>query len=167
MPRAAVGRNTHLIVRDASDSADAITAVVLNDVLAHLLDLGLQARQAHWNIAGPQFASHHEVLGRLAADLDRLSDEVAERVVQLGGIADGTLRSIHARSTLNTYPAALDGGAHLPLLSAAIAATRMVIRHAIADLQAADDPVTADILTEVLRSIEKWRWYVDAHGESA
>jgi starvation-inducible DNA-binding protein len=164
--RTAVERDTHIVVREASDSADAATVVVLNDVLAHLLDLGLQARQAHWNVAGPQFASHHEMLGRLAADLDRLGDETAERIVQLGGIADGTLRSIHARSTLNTYPAALDGGAHLPLLAGALAATRMVIRHAIADLHAANDPVTADILTEVLRGVEKWRWYVEAHAEA-
>jgi hypothetical protein len=37
---------------------------LLNARLAESLDLGLQARHAHWNIRGPQFAALHDLFAR-------------------------------------------------------------------------------------------------------
>lgn len=135
---------------------------VLNDVLAHTLDLGLHARQAHWNIAGPQFAAVHDGLGRFIADIDEASDAIAERVAQLGGIAEGTICSIQHRSTLNTYPLGIDGDEHVAVLASAVRTTGAVLRHALDDRDVSTEPVSVDVLTGVLRMIEKWRWYLDA-----
>ena len=33
---------------------------LLNQNLAEILDLGLQAKQAHWNVKGPHFIGLHE-----------------------------------------------------------------------------------------------------------
>jgi starvation-inducible DNA-binding protein len=153
--------------RERHTPGDVITATVLNDVLAHTLDLGLQARQAHWNLSGPQSGAIHDTLARFVRDLDELSDAVAERVVQLGGTAEGTIRSLHDRSTLNPYPTTLEAGAHLPTLVAAVNATVITLRHALSDVPPGDEPVTLDILTEALRIVEKWLWYLEAHLEPA
>ena len=40
---------------------------VLNEHLADAIDLQLQAKQAHWNIKGPNFIGLHELFDRVAA----------------------------------------------------------------------------------------------------
>ena len=133
---------------------------VLNEVLARTLDLGLQARHAHWNIVGANFASVHQALGRLVADLDRMSDDVAERAVQLGGMAEGALRAIDSHGGC-----AVGSGEHdcLKLLAGALAETAAGIRRAISEVAPLNDPVTTDILTAAARDLEKWLWYMEAH----
>ena len=39
---------------------------LLNQNLADVLDLGLQARQAHWNVKGPHFIAFHESFDKVA-----------------------------------------------------------------------------------------------------
>ena len=65
---------------------------LLNQQLADVLDLGLQARQAHWNVKGPHFIGLHELLDKVAEELEDFTDDVAERTVGLGGIADSNRR---------------------------------------------------------------------------
>ncbi len=38
----------------------------LNQHLATLIDLKLQAKQAHWNVKGPQFIALHELFDKVA-----------------------------------------------------------------------------------------------------
>ncbi|HEX7651984.1 MAG TPA: DNA starvation/stationary phase protection protein Dps, partial [Verrucomicrobiae bacterium] len=83
---------------------------LLNQQLADVLDLGWQARQAHWNVKGPAFISLHELFGTVADDLDNHADELAERSVQLGGLALGTLQAVVNSSRLPAYPVTLTAG---------------------------------------------------------
>ena len=39
---------------------------LLNQQLADVLDLGLQAKQAHWNVKGPHFIGLHELFDKVA-----------------------------------------------------------------------------------------------------
>ena len=64
---------------------------MLNEHLADAIDLHLQAKQAHWNIKGPNFVGLHELFDRIAAQADEYADLLAERAVALGGVARGTL----------------------------------------------------------------------------
>ncbi|RLS43744.1 MAG: DNA starvation/stationary phase protection protein Dps, partial [Planctomycetota bacterium] len=67
---------------------------LLNQRLSDLLDLGLQAKQAHWNVKGPQFISLHELFDSVASDVSGFVDDVAERITALGGTAEGTLQVV-------------------------------------------------------------------------
>jgi starvation-inducible DNA-binding protein len=49
-------------------------AGALDGALAYLLDLGLLARHAHWNVVGSRFGSVHELLGE-SAGVARSDDE--------------------------------------------------------------------------------------------
>ena len=50
-------------------------------------------------------------------------DDIAERAVQLGGVAEGTARMVAKRTSLAEYPAnAVDGRSHVEALSSALAA---------------------------------------------
>jgi len=148
---------------DHAPGNHAKSVALLNEVLAHTLDLGLQARQAHWNVTGPNFVAVHEMLGRFVDDLDAYSDLVAERAVQLGGVAEATTRSIEERSVLNAFPHAIGGQEYLWFLVDAIARVASLTGRALHELSALADPVSVDILTEVLRGLEKWLWYADSH----
>ena len=52
---------------------------LLNQQLADALDLGLQAKQAHWNVKGPHFIGLHELFDKVAEELEEFIDEIAER----------------------------------------------------------------------------------------
>jgi starvation-inducible DNA-binding protein len=147
---------------DLPASSRARAVETLNDVLAHTLDLELQARQAHWNITELNFVALQEMFGRLAAKLNSSSDVIAERVAQLGGIAEGTAGTIQRRSALNGHPPGADAPAHLAMLATATAATAAITRHALHEVDP-KDVVSTDILTGVLRELEWWLWHLEAH----
>jgi starvation-inducible DNA-binding protein len=90
-------------------------------------------------------------------------DELAERAVQLGGVAQGTARVAAKRSTLSEYPtSAIDGRAHVEALSSVLAAFGKSARTAINAANDLGDLDTADLFTEISRGIDKWLWFVEA-----
>ena len=91
-------------------------------------------------------------------------DDIAERAIQLGGVAEGTARTVAKRSSLSEYPAnAVDGRSHVEALSTALATFGKAARKAINDANDLGDLDTADLFTEVSRGIDKWLWFVEAH----
>ena len=137
---------------------------LLNLRLADCIDLQTQCKQAHWNVKGPNFIALHKLFDEINADVEVYVDLLAERVVQLGGIAEGTARSVAERTTLAEYPPFLiSGEAHVDALSSALAAFGSGTRKAIDQVDELEDADSADILTEISRGIDKWLWFVEAH----
>src|SRR6266699_5620350 len=95
---------------------------LLNQQLSDVLDLGLQAKQAHWNVKGPHFIGLHELFDKVAEELEEFTDDVAERAVELGGVALGTIQIVSRKSRLSSYPLNLTSGQkHVSALSGALA----------------------------------------------
>lgn len=137
---------------------------LLNNRLAELIDLQLQAKQAHWNVKGPTFIALHELFDSVAEVTTEFVDLVAERIVALGGTAEGTIAAISERSKLPAYPLSLTGGrAHVEALSTVIAIVGKAIRAAIDQANELGDADTTDIFTEVSRDLDKKLWFVEAH----
>ena len=61
-------------------------------------------KQAHWNVKGPHFIGLHELFDQIDEAVESYVDLIAERIVQLGGVAEGTVRVAAARSRLEEYP---------------------------------------------------------------
>jgi len=142
------------------------TAVVdlCNERLADAIDLQTQCKQAHWNVKGPDFIALHELFDKINEDVEEYVDLIAERAVQLGGVAEGTARSIVKRSTLAEYGAKSgDGSAHVDALSTALAAFGKGVREAANKSEELKDADTTDIFTEISRGVDKWLWFVEAH----
>src|SRR3954454_22140148 len=76
---------------------------LLNARLADAIDLQTQCKQAHWNVKGPNFIALHELFDKINEEAEDYVDLIAERVVQLGGTAEGTARSVAKHSTLAEY----------------------------------------------------------------
>jgi starvation-inducible DNA-binding protein len=147
----------------AADTRSAIITL-LNERLADAIDLGLQAKQAHWNVKGPHFRALHDLFDGVAAAAQGWSDMLAERAVQLGGVAEGLAHQVRDRSRLPAFPTvAASGTAWTEAMAAAVEFTANALRADIEDATAAGDAVTADILTGIAGEADKQLWFVEAH----
>ena len=153
---------------DLSETTRKSVVEILNEHLADAIDLQLQAKQAHWNIKGPNFVGLHELFDRVAAQAGEYADLIAERAVALGGVARGTLQAVSQRSQLREYPLEVgDWRAHVRAIQDALATFGRGARHAIDDATALNDADTADLLTEISRGVDKSLWMVEAHVQDA
>jgi starvation-inducible DNA-binding protein len=140
---------------------------LLNARLADAIDLGLQTKQAHWNIKGPNFIALHELFDKLAEEVEEHIDAIAERAVQLGGFAFGTVQAIQKNTGLQPYPLDIsDWGAHVAALSDAYAAFGKSVRAAIDTADGAGDKDTADLFTQISRDADKALWFIESHAHS-
>jgi len=152
---------------DLSDNVRVGAIELLNARLADAIDLQSQTKQAHWNVKGPHFIALHELFDKISEDVEDAVDEIAERVVQLGGVAQGTARAVASRSSLSEYPPnTVDGRSHVEALSSVLAAFGRSVRKAITDANDFGDLDTADIFTRISASIDKWLWFVEAHQQA-
>lgn len=150
-----------------SEENRIVIVELLNARLADCMDLQSQAKYAHWNVKGPNFAQLHELFGDLSEGLDDYADDIAERAVQLGGIAEGIVRVVAQRSTVPEYvPKAQDGPSQVDALSSALASFGKGARKAIEEANVQGDLITADLFTEVWRGVDKWLWLVEAHSQA-
>jgi len=148
---------------DLAEETRAKVVELLNARLADCIDLQTQTKQAHWNVKGPTFIALHELFDKVNEAVEDYVDDLAERTVQLGGVAEGTARTVARRSVLAEYPAkAVEGRSHVEALSSALAAFGKAARQAIEQANELGDLDTADLFTEVSRGIDKWLWFVEA-----
>lgn len=132
--------------------------------LADAVDLSTQAKQAHWNVKGPNFKGLHELFDEIHDHAAEAGDLIAERLVALGGIAEGTARVAAKRSTLTEYPLDIAAGAeHCEALAKALATFGKAVRAAIDEAGEAGDQDSADLFTGVSRQADKDLWMVEAH----
>src|SRR5258705_3734561 len=90
---------------DLPESTRLEAIELLNKRLADCIDLQTQCKQAHWNVRGANFIALHKLFDDITETVEDYVDLLAERVVQLGGVAEGTLRLVAKASTLNRHPA--------------------------------------------------------------
>ena len=141
--------------------------VLLNQHLADAIDLQLQLKQAHWNVKGPNFIGLHELFDKVAESVESYVDLIAERITQLGGIAQGTIRSAAANSRLTEYPPVLANGSdHVEAVANALSTFGDALQAALNETMALNDPNTTDMLTEISRGTDQWLWFVEAHSQS-
>ena len=77
---------------------------LLNKRLADAVDRFDQTKPSHWNVKGPQFIALHELFDTIAGHVEGFADLLAERAVQLGGVAEGTCQVVAERTSLKASP---------------------------------------------------------------
>ena len=160
-PKASKLHATH---NDLGANVREVSVGVLNATLADTVDLTNSVRMAHWTVRGPHFAGLHALFEGFYDQLGAVTDDIAERVIQLGGTPDGTTQIIGEKTRLEAYPAELrDGMDHVKALTKRYAALAKTVREGIDETDAAGDADTADLLTGYSRTLDKALWMLEAH----
>jgi starvation-inducible DNA-binding protein len=149
---------------DVPTNAKQVSIGVLQACLTDTVDLYNATRQAHWNVKGPHFGELHKLFEEFYTALAVASDDLAERVVQLGGTACGTTQVLARDTRLPPYPTDLYAGMdHVTALADRYALVGKALREGIDQTDEAGDADTADLLTEQSRAADKMLWMLEAH----
>lgn len=137
---------------------------VLQSVLYNLIELHSQIKSAHWNLVSPNFIALHEHFDKAAEVVYAATDEVAERVRQLGSFVDGSTKGVLERHTIKAFPSGkVSGEVACKSLAAAFKSVGDQLGVGIELGEAANDPVTTDLLTQVYGRFELQRWLIESH----
>jgi starvation-inducible DNA-binding protein len=106
----------------------------------------------------------HELFDSTAGLSVGWSDEIAERVAQLGGLAEGSSRHVADRTTLPSIPLVADDASQwVNAVADSVGNFANNVREAIDAADAAGDQVTADLFTRIGSAADKQLWFVEAH----
>lgn len=156
----------HSTKNDLPSKVRSKVAGILGDRLADATDVMLASKQAHWNVKGRTFFQLHELFDKINESAEEWVDLLAERIVQLGGTADGTVQATAKRTSMAPYPLEITRGEdHVEAMSNALASFGKKVRSAIDKTGKAGDADTADIFTEISRDVDKYLWFVEAHQQ--
>ena len=136
----------------------------LQRVLADLIELHLQGKQAHWNVVGTNFRDLHLQLDELVDFARESSDIIAERMRALDLTPDGRSDTVAASTTLPEFP----GYEHnttevVDLITARTYAAVDTIR-SVHDQVDDEDPSTADLLHQLIDGLEKQAWLIKSEN---
>jgi starvation-inducible DNA-binding protein len=164
MPATKIAAPTFATKIDVPEKDRQALIELVNARLADTSDLYSQIKQAHWNVKGSDFFQLHQLFDQLAGEVNPFVDELAERATTLGGVAAGTVRMAAEHSKLPEYPAeATTGQEHLRALIDRYAVYVAAVRKGIDDADDHKDKTTADLFTEISRTVDKHLWFLEAH----
>ncbi|WP_394160038.1 Dps family protein [Galactobacter valiniphilus] len=134
----------------------------LQEVLVDLIDLQLVAKQAHWNIVGPNFRDLHRNLDELVDVTREAADTLAERMRALHATPDGRAAVVATGSRLPEFPAG-EVSTH-DAIGSVVLSIDVTTRHVrdVHDGVDEDDPTSADLLHGLLASLEQQSWMIGA-----
>jgi starvation-inducible DNA-binding protein len=148
----------------AGFQASAQLSSALQRVLADLIELHLQGKQAHWNVVGTNFRDLHLQLDEVVDFAREASDTIAERMRALDAVPDGRSDTVAATTSLPEFPAYEHStGEVVDLITARVYAAVATLR-AVHDDVDAEDPSTADILHQLIDGLEKLAWLIKSEN---
>jgi len=154
-------------IRRTSMKTDDIEITIhhLGETLVELIDLSLQTKQAHWNVTGPRFRALHQQLDELVRETREFGDAVAERIVILGQPANGLAGHVAHQSKVDPFP-----GDFVPdeeavkLMVERLSEFCSRVRGRVSATESRD-PVTADLLIQILGKLEEQMWMFHAQAQ--
>ncbi|MBE4717820.1 Dps family protein [Pseudarthrobacter sp. AB1] len=134
----------------------------LQMVLTDLIELHLQAKQAHWNIVGTNFRDLHLQLDEIIASVRLFADQTAERMRALHALPDGRSRTVAADTRLDELTGGLISTKEaVKLVTARLERTVKTMRD-VHDEVDEEDPTSADLLHAGIERLEQLAWMVNA-----
>jgi starvation-inducible DNA-binding protein len=146
------------------DQDSKVVAGVLNKLLADENVLYTKARNAHWNVEGPDFHAQHLFFESLYSELAEIIDEVAERVRSIGHYAVGSMKEFLELTQLTeTKYKKNDSQGFISELLNDYESLIISLREDIKTAEESNDAGTEDFLVGLLEKHEKTAWMLRAH----
>ena len=167
MPAEQSEGGVHLHKTKNNQNAKGVAVALLQARLADAIDMSLITKAGTLEPERPAIHRRPPDARQVPRGAGRVCPTtMAERIVQLGGTAFGTVQEIDRRSALAPYPVDIyQVSDHMHALIDRYAAVANAIRQSIDEVDEAGDPDTADIFTEVSRGVDKQLWFLEAHTQ--
>ena len=123
-----------------------------NDRLADAADLQLQCKHAFWNTTALDL---RKLFDEVNKSVGVYTDRIAERVIEIGGVANSTERVVPTWSHLLCPPDALCRN-HTSTLKTTLGSFAELARQAIDTSKEFSDFASADMFTEIAHGVDKW-----------
>jgi starvation-inducible DNA-binding protein len=130
----------------------------LNALLSAYQVAYFNTRASHWMIKGENFFELHKVFETAYNDATEKIDEIAERILTLGGIPLMTVSEIIASSEIGERKVSGDQTACIKGMLDDLTQLTVIENEIVKMAAGADDVVTADILTKYLGQQQKTAW---------
>lgn len=136
------------------------TAIVkrLNELLSAYQVAYFNMRASHWMIKGENFFELHKVFEVAYNDATEKIDEIAERILTLGGVPLMTVSEIIRSSEIKESKMSGDQTACIQGMLDDLTQLTVIENEIVKMAQDAEDVVTADILTKYLGEQQKTAW---------
>lgn len=136
----------------------------LNKTLANESVLTIKTRSAHWNITGTGFFEFHILFDSQYEQLNKISDEIAERIRILGGTAIGSLKEFLNYTRLEENPG--ENPDTLVLLADHESIIRYLREDAKKVSEEFEDEGSFELLIGIMRLHEKMAWILRSYIEN-
>ncbi|SDT02596.1 starvation-inducible DNA-binding protein [Paenibacillaceae bacterium GAS479] len=146
--------NVNQIVADISSA--------LNIQVANWSVLYVKLHQFHWLVKGPHFFTLHEKFQELYEEAAQRTDELAERVLAIGGRPLSTMRDYLAASTLSEGNGSESAMEMARSIAADYRTMAVELKEAVPAIEEAGDAVSADMLIGIMEGLQKHIWMLDA-----
>jgi starvation-inducible DNA-binding protein len=108
-----------------------------------------------------------ELFGKVAQGVEEDANLMAARIVQFGGMAEGTAQAVARRTALDAYRlATADGNGHIDALATTLTDFGRHVRYASAQASELKDADTAALFTQIARGIDTWLWFVQTSRQA-
>ena len=151
-------KTKNLIGLDSENAQQVVN--LLNELLANYQIYYQNLRGFHWNVRGNRFFVLHAKFEELYNDAIEKVDEIAERILTLGGVP---LHSYAAYTTLKAKENVTDGDACLRAVVEDVQVLLKQEREILSVAAEIGDDGTQDVFSSYVSSQEKLLWMLDAY----
>ncbi len=134
----------------------------LNLQTANWFLLGVKLHHYHWYVSGSQFFTLHEKFEELYNEAAGYADDLAERLLAIGGQPASSMKQYLEISDLQEARGGEDAKEMVTELVKDFTSVAKELQSAIAVAEEQSDQPTADLLIGIRSSIEKHTWMLNA-----
>jgi len=136
------------------------STTLLSVILADEMTLYTKTRKFHWNVEGDSFLELHQMFEEQYSDIEKIIDQVAERINKLGSKTIGTMKEFSGltriRETPGKYPSQKD------MINELLRDHEGLVTEIRKDVDACAEQIkdagTADFLTGIMEQHETAAW---------
>lgn len=148
-----------------SDKVRLTSVERLNQILADSISLRDLYKKHHWQVSGHTFYQLHLLFDKHAGEQSELVDQIAERIMLLGGVS---VAMAHDVAELTKLPRPPKGREEPPVqISRLLEAHEIILKEsreaAKAAAEAGDDGTNDLLISDVVRTNELQAWFVAEH----
>ncbi len=134
----------------------------LNRQTANWTLLGVKLHHYHWYVGGPQFFTLHAKFEELYTEAATYVDDLAERLLAIGGQPASTMTQYLALSKLKEAAGGETAQEMVAQLIKDFAVVAEELKSTISAAEELSDQPTADLLVGIRNSVEKSAWMLNA-----